>query len=314
MNGDTAPLSRSICPISTTLQRDHYNGGLPPRPGRPTAVATTPPAPFLDPSSLFGKTLRSELERDDSRGQPVRQHSGCAARDLGAGTPQSLHVRDAHADAQHLHQRRRREHVRGDKRRSRRRQLRVALLRGSLQSSEPPLHRSPLSLPSQPRVRHHGRHLLVSGRPTAAPLDVLGSISSRTSARAGSIGSASHPWNGFATGIGSPVGIQIGFDGNLYYLAAAGGRRVTSRGVRAVIAGSVNHRRRKPAGTFSVSASGHFPSYQWQKAGPRGFSDISGATQSLTIATWCSATAARSTAAKSRTAPGRRPATRRRRS
>jgi glucose/arabinose dehydrogenase len=97
-----------------------------------------------------------------------------------------------------------------------------------------------------------------------------------------------HVETDFATGIAAPVDIQIGFDGNLYYLAYSGGlvSRVTYTGSSApvitqdpvnVTVGIPNQ-----SATFSVSASGAAPlSYQWQKAiPPGGFNDISGATQS----------------------------------
>ncbi len=97
----------------------------------------------------------------------------------------------------------------------------------------------------------------------------------------------------FATGINAPVDIQIGFDGNLYYLAYGAGivSRVTYTG------SSSPTITQDPASqtvgfpnqsvTFAVSASGAPPlTYQWQKAvPPGGFSDISGATlSSYTIA------------------------------
>jgi glucose/arabinose dehydrogenase/regulation of enolase protein 1 (concanavalin A-like superfamily) len=96
------------------------------------------------------------------------------------------------------------------------------------------------------------------------------------------------PSTSFATGIGAPVDIQIGFDGNLYYLAYSGGlvSRVTytGSGSPVITQDPVNVTVGIPnqSATFSVSASGTAPlSYQWQKAvPPGGFSDISGATQS----------------------------------
>jgi glucose/arabinose dehydrogenase len=91
----------------------------------------------------------------------------------------------------------------------------------------------------------------------------------------------------FASGISSPVDLQVGPEGNLYYLARGGGAVFRIQ----FTAGQVPNITTQPASqsitegqpvTFSVVASGTAPlSYQWQRNG----SDIAGAnSQSFTLA------------------------------
>ena len=86
--------------------------------------------------------------------------------------------------------------------------------------------------------------------------------------------------SGFATGIGSPVDLQVHPDGSLYYLYRSGGgvRRITYNASQAPSItqhpASITVSTGAPA-SFSCAASGTSPlSYQWQRNG----SNISGAT------------------------------------
>ena len=78
-------------------------------------------------NNVLGKMLRINKNGTDSERQPVLRHGNRQeSRDLGAGTSQSVHVRIQPRRHRDVHQRRGPEQVRGNQRRDRRRQLRVA--------------------------------------------------------------------------------------------------------------------------------------------------------------------------------------------
>jgi glucose/arabinose dehydrogenase len=89
--------------------------------------------------------------------------------------------------------------------------------------------------------------------------------------------------SGFATGINSPVDIQVGDDGGLYYLARGSGEvwRVTSTASAAPVITREPADVTAPVGgtaTFSVAASGQAPlAYQWRRNG----TNIAGATSTM---------------------------------
>ena len=118
----------------------------------------------------------------------------------------------------------------------------------------------------------------------------------------------------FATGISSPVDLKVSDDGSLYYLARGRGTRrigsTTARRAPSITTHPASRTVRPGASvTFSVRASGPAPlRYQWQRNG----ANIAGATaQDYTIASVAAATTARASAPSSPTISAASRATRR---
>ena len=177
-------------------------------------------------------SARSCASTRTARSRPTIRSSATATgqqpRDLGARPAQPVHLRLPARHRPHVHQRRGAEHLRGDQRRHRRRELRLAGDRRA--DHEPGVPGAALlvrpRLGEHDRLRDHGRRVLQpddrdSSRPTTRA-----TTSSPTSAAAGS--AASIPANGFAatafaTGIASPVDLRVATDGSLCYLARGTG-------------------------------------------------------------------------------------------
>ena len=147
-------------------------------------------------TNLLGKMLRINSDGSIPPDNPFVGVAGARERDLGAGASQPVLVRGAAVQRADLHQRRRPEHLGGDRRRGLGRELRVADLRGRLR-------------PAAAASGHHGSLLLLQQHTgTRAPSRAATSItrrhpssrprtrattSSRTTAETGSSGSTPSP-------------------------------------------------------------------------------------------------------------------------
>ncbi len=140
-------------------------------------------------SNLLGKILRINADGTIPTDNPFYAHRDRRQpRDLGAGPPQPVHLLDPARHRPDLHQRRRAEHLGGDRRRRRGRELRLARHRGH--HDRPAIPCADLRLRPRrdgaKRLRDHRRRLL---QPDEAPNSrprTSATTSSPTTAAAGS--------------------------------------------------------------------------------------------------------------------------------
>ncbi len=246
-------------------------------------------ADALEPARQDAAHQRRRLDPDR---QPVLRHRDRRQPgDLGAGPAQPVHVRGPARHRPDVHQRRRPEHLGGDQRRRRGRELRLAGHRRATRptrASARPSTATTMAGGRPERLRDHRRRLL---QPAAARLPSRPRTTATTSSPTTASGwiykleQSNNTVAQFATGIPAPVDLKVSSDGALYYLARGAGS-TTGTVTRISFANTPPAISTHPANrtvnvgqpaAFSVVASGATPlSYQWQRNG----ASIAGATSS----------------------------------